>query len=85
MELLAQILCHALENGNVRVTFPDVSIERLFSFDIKLRRHIYLVGDIFSVFLPLTDALRQQIFYLPVYGAEIVLRPRGDGGVKLRR
>ena len=30
MELLAQILCHAVENGNVSVTFPDVSIERLF-------------------------------------------------------
>ena len=39
--------------------------------------------DIPAVFLSLPDAFCQEIFDLPVDRAEIILRPRGDGVIKL--
>lgn len=55
----------------------------LFLFNIQLWRDIDFVGDIFAVFLPLTDAFGQKIFDLTVDRAEIVLCPSSDGVVEL--
>lgn len=42
-----------------------------------------MVRNVFSVFLALPHALGQQVFDLAVDGAEIVLRPSGNGVIKL--
>lgn len=52
---------------------------------IKLRRYVYVLTDILSVLFSLPDALREEVFDLPVYGAEIGLCPGGYGVVQLRR
>ena len=57
----------------------------VFSFNIQFYRHVDLVGDILSVFLPLADTLGEQLLDLTVYRAEIVLRPGSDGGIQLGR
>ena len=57
----------------------------LFLLNIKLRGQVYFFSHVFPIFLPLTDTFAKQIFYLPVYRAEIVLCPGGYGGVKLWR
>ena len=51
----------------------------VFLFYIDFRRFIKCFGNIFPVFLPLPDTFRQKIFYLSVYGAEIILCPGGYG------
>ena len=57
--------------------FPDT----VFS-DIQFRRFVDLLPDVFPVLFPLLHAFRQQIFDLPVDGAEVVLRPGGEGFVQ---
>lgn len=54
------------------------------SFKIQFRRHVDLIRDIPAVLFPLTHALGEQILDLPVHRAEVILRPCGNGVVKLR-
>ena len=61
-----------------RVTFT-VKLLR----NIELGRNVDLIGNVFSVFLPLSHTLGEQIFDLTVHRAKIILRPRGNGGVEL--
>ncbi len=56
----------------------------LFLLNIELRGEVYLFSNVFSVFLPLTDTFAEEILYLPVDRAEIVLCPGGYRGVELR-
>ena len=42
-----------------------------------------MLGDVFAVFLSLTDTLCQQIFNLPVDGSKIILCPGSDLLVQL--
>ena len=58
---------------------------RLFSFNIQLRRHVDLIGDVFAVLFALAHTLGKKIFDLPVDRAEIILCPGGDSGVELGR
>lgn len=57
----------------------------LFLFDIQLRGHVDLVGDILAVLLPLPDTLGEQVLDLAVHRAEVILRPGGNGGIQLGR
>ena len=50
--------------------------------DIQLRREIDLLADIFAVLFSLAHALAEQVFDLPVDGAEVILRPRGERGIE---
>ena len=43
------------------------------------------VGNVFPIFLALADTFGEQIFNLPVYGAEIILRPGCNLVIKLGR
>ncbi len=43
------------------------------------------IRDIFAVLFALLDALSQKVFDLTVDRSEIVLRPRGNGGIQLFR
>lgn len=54
-------------------------------FYVKLDRFVYRIRNVFTVFLALLHAFGQQIFYLPVYGTEIILRPRGYCVIQLLR
>ena len=54
-------------------------------FYVQLRRHIQLLRCGRAVLFALAHALGQKIFYLPVDRAEVILRPRGDCVVQLRR
>ena len=51
-------------------------------FNVELGRFIQVLGDVFAVFLALAYAFRQQVFDLPVDGAEIILCPGSDLGIK---
>lgn len=57
----------------------------VFLFYINVKRKVYLVGYVLSVFLALSYALGKEIFYLSVYRAKIILRPCGNGGIELWR
>ena len=59
-----------------------VHIHRAVS-NIQFGRNVDLVRDVFPVLFPLSDAFCEQIFDLPVYRAEIILRPSGNGDVEL--
>ena len=52
--------------------------------NIELRGEVYLFSNVFSVFLPLTDTFAEEILYLPVDRAKIVLCPGGYRGIELR-
>lgn len=52
-------------------------------FDVQLRRYVNLVRYVFAVFLALAHTFCQQIFYLPVDAAKIILSPCGNCIVKL--
>ena len=54
-------------------------------FYVQLRRHVQLLRRGRAVLFALAHALGQKILYLPVDRAEVILRPRGDGVVQLRR
>ena len=53
--------------------------------DVDIERLIQLVGHVFPILFSLPDALGQEVLDLSVDGTEVVLGPRGDGVIKLRR
>ena len=57
-------------------------VSAVLSLDVQVGRGVYFVGNVFSVLFHLAHTFGQKVFYLPVDGAEIVLRPSGDGVVQ---
>ena len=55
------------------------------SFQIELWRDVQRIRRVAAVLLSLAHALGEQIFDLPVDGAEIILSPGGDGLIELWR
>ena len=58
-------------------------VSAALSLDVQVGRGVYFIGNVFSVLFPLAHTFGQKVFYLSVDGAEIVLRPSGDGVVQL--
>ena len=56
-----------------------------FLFNIQFWWYINLIRYIFAVFLTLAYTFCQQIFYLPVDAAKIILGPCGYSIIQLRR
>ncbi len=46
---------------------------------VYLQRFVNVLTYVFAVFFALPDALREQVFYLTVHGAEVVFSPGSDG------
>ena len=68
------------------LTFFAGNVRRTFSLtDIQLRRNIQFIGHVFSVLFALSDAFGEQVFYLSVYRAEIILCPCCDCIIQLGR
>ncbi len=79
----ASIFSHTVLLEAIPMQFFRCVGGHLILFNIQLGRDVDFVGNVFAVLFPLSDALRQQILYLSVHRAEVILCPCGDGVIQL--